>query len=31
MAFLEEEQDTAKLKSNNVFAVDYETRYPHTQ
>jgi hypothetical protein len=30
MAFLEEEQGTVKLKNNNVFAVDYKTRYPYT-
>jgi hypothetical protein len=30
MAFLEEEQKTSKFTTGNVFAADYDIRYPYT-
>jgi hypothetical protein len=31
MAFLEEEQGITTLGTRNLFAVDYEKRYPYTE
>jgi hypothetical protein len=31
MALLEEDPETAKLKTRNVFSADYTKRYPYTE